>query len=165
MIADLLTIAPGITLEYVGDIPLYTLHPNVHKTVERSAIDAWIDHALNLVGRQPGPLRLIYDFSQVSVLNLQVTGDYDTASLGLTTDGNRQVEQIFDARPQLKLYLGIVMSATASAKVSRAIAPKAVPYTRRFWVTREAALKWLHQTGNLVPTVPLTAALPSVRKE
>src|SRR5258708_759329 len=120
MVAELVRVADNITLEFTNGIPIYALHPNLYKTVERSAIEGWIEHVLAFLRSQPGPVRLIYDYSRISVLNLHITGHYDTASLGLTASGLSQVDQLFQERAGLQIYLGVVMSVTQSAKVSKA---------------------------------------------
>jgi hypothetical protein len=158
-------IADGITLEKQCGIPVYCAHPNRFQTVEHSVITTWIEHVLEQIKAHPVPhlVPVVYDLSRISILRLNMTGQYDTASLGLTVEGNQAVERLFQGHPDLQLYLAVVMSPTLSAKMTRTIAPKAVPYKRRFFGTLSAALTWLQATTTELPRSTQIAA-PIERK-
>lgn len=130
----------GINLKRQDGIDVFTLCSE-----ESPAIDSWINTVVQTLKVQPNnsSYRVVYDFSNISILRLMTFRFYDIGSLGLTLEGNDAVLRVLNARRDVRVYLGIVLDVSLSAKVSKATANPVTQYKRKFCFNVETALNWL----------------------
>jgi hypothetical protein len=127
-----------------GDIQMYSV-----RTTATQSINQWIGFIVQTLRYYPEdqPCRLLYDFSNVSILKLTTTQFHDIGSLGLSLDGNEQVLNVLNERPRLKVRLAVVVQMSLSAKLATASATRVRKYERVITWTVDKAVSWLRQNS------------------
>lgn len=142
-LVEVIQIAEGVTFERKGAIQAYTV-----STIQPKPLDEWIrtvTYSLKTASSRE-PVRLLYDLSGISIIQLTSMRYCDVGTLGLTVQNNDVLLAALDSRPELKVYLAVVMQPSLSAKVTRFTAIKVEGYERKFLFNVEAACKWLLTT-------------------
>ncbi len=117
------------------------------KGVTMDGLVKWSKHMAETLESWPDeqPCFLLYDLSHPGAgMPFLILTDYHMFGIGITKMGRFAVQDILRRKPQLIVYLAVVLSKAASGKIAQKYAKehkKSVEH--RIFFDRESALAWL----------------------
>ena len=142
-------IAPGLHREMLANNQIIVFKP---KAIYSSVLLSWMDEAVRTLQNWPdsAPYLVMHDLSSRGVaLVYGFSNNHDLFNLGVTEDGRHKVQELLQARPNLRGRLAIVLSSRLSGRFVNRQAQQPLQETTqiesRIFLDRDAALAWLQE--------------------